>query len=183
MMHSVFRKPSQLLRQAVTATGLWFVCASSASGSSASGSSESYVANDHAWSVEAHVLADHLLRQQQQISAPNACEGASEGDCLAESDCAWCSSAAVGDACYTQVRQRHLLYLIFLGCLGRSPLCLCTTHCRNGCHSDAVATSHAAKLTVIQEDAAKLPAAIFSCKTASLAAAGGAVRDWSIRPQ
>ncbi len=34
MMHSVFRKPSQLLRQAVTATGLWSVCGSSASGSS-----------------------------------------------------------------------------------------------------------------------------------------------------
>ena len=38
------------------------------------------------------------------------CDGLGQGECLGTGSCAWCQSAAVGNACYTAVRLGYTLH-------------------------------------------------------------------------
>ena len=47
--------------------------------------------------------------------APNTvCDKLPQGQCLSTGSCAWCQSAAVGSACYTQVLLLHTLWVAYV---------------------------------------------------------------------
>lgn len=106
-----------------------------------------------------------------QVTA-STCDNLEKSACTAAGGCCWCESAAVGNACYTKVSPYLQLTLYFWVPLSTFDALIVSAQASNSTLF-LLTISRAHPGGAMQDDAKRLPAAIFSCTNAAFNATSG----------